>query len=304
MNNKKITYHFEPVLECEMCGDLTEHHKVIGIRMNRTQGFRPKKKDGITVSVKRCRKCGLHYASPMPVPNSIHDHYEVPPEEYWIPEYFEINEHYYVTQLNTAKKLIGYKPGMTALDIGAGLGKAMIAMEKAGFDTWGIEASDSYRQAAISRMKIHSDRLKSGMIEDTDFPENSFDFISYGAVLEHLYHPAYCISKAMKWLKPGGAIFIEVPSAKYFAARLVNFYYRLRGTNFVCNISPMHTPFHLYEFTHKSFLELAQRSGFKVSKYKYLVAKTILFPRIMRPPLDLYMKWTGTGMQLEMWLSK
>ena len=33
----------------------------------------------------------------------------------------------------------------------------------------------------------------------------------------------------------------------------------MRGTNYVTNISPMHSPFHLYEFGLKSFEELGKK---------------------------------------------
>ena len=61
-----------------------------------------------------------------------------------------------------------------------------------------------FYERAISKMNIDPGKLKLGMIEDVDYPENHFDFITFGAVLEHLYHPAASIEKAMKWLKPGG----------------------------------------------------------------------------------------------------
>jgi 2-polyprenyl-3-methyl-5-hydroxy-6-metoxy-1,4-benzoquinol methylase len=43
------------------------------------------------------------------------------------------------------------------------------------------------------------------------FPEAHFDFITFGAVLEHLYDPSMSIHKAMSWLKPSGIMHIEVP---------------------------------------------------------------------------------------------
>ena len=56
----------------------------------------------------------------------------------------------------------------------------------------------------------------------------SFDFISFGAVLEHLYDPDFAISRALQWLKPDGLIHLEVPSANWLVRRSVNAYFRLR----------------------------------------------------------------------------
>ena len=72
-NSKK--YYFEEVKNCEMCGDESQGHIVLGQRLNQSQGFSPKKKTGITVSVMKCKKCGLIYAQPLPIPFDIQDHY-------------------------------------------------------------------------------------------------------------------------------------------------------------------------------------------------------------------------------------
>src|SRR5205085_2091982 len=156
-----LRYYFNHVSHCEMCGDNTESHKVIGQRLNQSQGLHPKKKSGISVSVKKCTNCSLIYSSPQPIPFDIQDHYGTP-------------------------------------------------------------------------------------------PENFFDFITFGAVLEHLYHPAACLEKALQWLKPEGILQVEVPSSKHLVSKLINIYFTLIGTNFVTNISPMHAPFHMYEFSLKS----------------------------------------------------
>jgi 2-polyprenyl-3-methyl-5-hydroxy-6-metoxy-1,4-benzoquinol methylase len=299
-----ISYRFEEVLNCEMCGDPATKHKIIGQRLNKTQGLRPRKKEGITVSVKKCTQCKLIYSSPLPVPFNIQDHYGIPPESYWQPGYFKTDPGYFSDQITTAKKLLNFKPGMKSLDIGAGIGKCMISMQNAGFDSYGFEPSQPYYDRAISKMNISKDKLRLGMIEEMDHEENSFDFITYSAVFEHLYHPAFCLKKSLKWLKPGGVIHIEVPSSSYLAARLVNFYYRLTGTNYVSNLSPMHVPFHLYEFSLKSFTELSGSAGFTIKHHTYYVGKSILVPKLVAPVLHRCMKWTNTGMQLEIWLSK
>ncbi|HEX2536103.1 MAG TPA: hypothetical protein VHK69_20315, partial [Chitinophagaceae bacterium] len=61
-----LRYYFEEVTRCEMCGDSTANHKVLGQRLNQSQGLQPKKKSGISVSVKKCSRCELIYSSPQP----------------------------------------------------------------------------------------------------------------------------------------------------------------------------------------------------------------------------------------------
>ncbi len=45
-------YSFEEITICEMCGDHTINHKILGQRLNQSQGLNPKKKSGISVSIK------------------------------------------------------------------------------------------------------------------------------------------------------------------------------------------------------------------------------------------------------------
>jgi len=297
-------YFFEDVTNCEMCGDVTTFHKVLGQRLNVSQGLSPKKKTGISVSVKRCNKCGLIYSSPQPIPFEINDHYGIPADSYWKPGYFEIEPHYFLAQIEEVKKLLPFEKGMKALDVGAGLGKAMLALESAGFDCYGFEPSKPFYERAITKMGINPQRIKLGAVEQLDYPNNSFDFITYGAVFEHLYHPASNLEKSLKWLKPQGIVHIEVPSSRWLISRFINFYYKVAGTSYVTNLSPMHVPFHLYEFDLKSFQLLGQRLGFSILKHKYDVCDIHHVPKILHPVFRSFMKRTNTGMQLTVYLKK
>lgn len=302
MPNKQYT--FEEVANCEMCGDSTSTHRIMGQRLNVSQGLRPKRKTGITVSVRKCKKCQLIYSSPQPIPFDIQDHYGVPPESYWIPEYFVWTPVYFSAEIDTLKNLMDIKKGMKALDIGAGIGKCMLSLENAGFDAYGFEPSKPFYERAISSMNISTSKLELGKIEDIDYEPSTFDFITFGAVFEHLYHPAFCLEKAIHWLKPGGIIQIEVPSSNHLIAKLLNTYYRVSGSNYVTNLSPMHTPFHLYEFGYKSFVELSKKLHYTIIKHDYQVCSIYHVPKVLHPIFKSIMKRTNSGMQLTVWLTK
>jgi 2-polyprenyl-3-methyl-5-hydroxy-6-metoxy-1,4-benzoquinol methylase len=288
-----------------MCGESTNEHAIIGHRLSRSQGMNPRGKKGITTTIARCNNCRLIYPNPQPVPYSIQDHYDVPPESYWKPEYFVLDPHYFSHELQRVAGLTPFKKGMTALDIGAGLGKCMLALQAFGFESYGIEPSKSFYNKAIEGMGINPGRLKLGMIEEVEYEDEFFDFITFGAVLEHLYNPAVSLEGAMKWLKPGGLMHIEVPSADYLISKVINLYYTLTGTSYVTNTSPMHEPYHLYEFTYRSFEKLAERTKmFEIVFHEYFACSAAPFPKIMRPLIERVMGWTNTGMQLSIWLKK
>jgi 2-polyprenyl-3-methyl-5-hydroxy-6-metoxy-1,4-benzoquinol methylase len=286
-----------------MCLAKDSFQKVLGKRLNHSQGKKPSKLTGITVSVVQCKNCGLIFSNPQPVPEKMSDHYGTPPETYWTEDYFKVNPDYWNFELIRLRKLMTIKPGMKALDIGAGIGKCMIALNNAGFDAYGFEPSVPFYERALDKMNIDKDKLKLDSIESAEYAEKFFDFISFGAVLEHLYDPDYSIKKALSWLKPGGIIQIEVPSSNWLINRLGNFYYRLSCTDYVANISPMHNPFHLYEFSLKSFQEHAKRNNYEIALHEYYVGLTYM-PKIIDKFLFKIMEQTETGMQLCVWLKK
>ena len=299
-----MKYNFKNIVKCEMCGNPSTGHRVMGMRLNSTQGKRPKTKTGIAIGVMQCTKCELIYSSPQPIPNDIQDHYGTLPEEYWKEDYFKWTPDYFSSQIQFVKKTIEFHDGMKALDVGAGLGKAMLSLEHHGFEAYGLEPSMPFHKRAIEKMGIQPDRLKLGAIEELEYAENYFDFITFGAVLEHLYSPKSSIEKALKWLKPGGVIQIEVPSSKWLISKYVNSYFRLRGTNYVTNLSPMHSPYHLYEFDLKSFKELGKRIGYSIEYYEYSVCEIYFIPKFLHPIFRWYMKKTNKGMQLTVYLKK
>lgn len=302
MSNQK-RYYFNHIDNCNMCGEKTDTHKILGKRLNNSQGKNPKNKIGITTTIVRCTNCGLVYSNPQPVPFDIQDHYGVPPESYWEENYFTVTDDYFQSAIEKLSKLLDIKEGIKSLDIGAGLGKQMIALSKAGFDAYGFEPSKPFYERAISKMGINPNKLKLGMIEEVEYPENHFDFISFGAVLEHLYDPSASVLKAMKWLKPNGIIHIEVPSSNWLIGKIINLYYKLIRTDYVGNLSPMHRPFHLHEFGLKSFQEHAEQHSYELAFHEYYVCQTYM-PKIADYFLKPYMRWTNTGMQLCVWLRK
>lgn len=286
-----------------MCGASATFFRTLGKRLNKSQGKNPRGKVGITTTIQQCKKCDLIFSNPLPIPESLQDHYGMPPESYWVESYFEVDPNYFLGVIQWLQQQMPIQNGMKALDIGAGIGKSMIALERAGFDVYGIEPSIPFYERALSRTKISPNRITNKAIEEADFEAEQFDFITFGAVLEHLYDPGLSIEKALNWLKPGGLIHIEVPSAHWLTNRLINRYYRMRGLDYVANLSPMHEPFHLYEFGLKSFQAHAANHGYQIADHQFMVCDTFL-PKALDFIIKPYMAKTNKGMQLAILLRK
>jgi SAM-dependent methyltransferase len=281
-----------------MCGD--SDARTLGRRLNCHQGLRPRRLVGVATTVVECLTCRLIYANPRPVPVAFAQHYDRAPEQYWAPSYFAQAAGYFDASAASFRRLWGGSTTPRALDVGAGIGKAMASLELNGFDAFGLEPSPAFRDAAIAN-GVQPGRLQLATIEDAVYEPRSFDLISFGAVLEHLHDPAAALERAVSWVAPGGLIFVEVPSARWLLARLLNLAYRLRGLDYVTHLSPMHQPFHLYEFTPQCFERHARRAAYEVVEQRFLPCESF-----MPKPADRFarriMAATGTGMQLELWL--
>ena len=271
-----------------------------------TSGIRPSNRSGVTTTIQRCTRCGLVFANPTPIPQDLGQHYDVPAENYWTTQDLTVTDTYFAGQIESFHRLWDQnrnRSDMTALDIGAGVGRAMVQLSNAGFDVFGLEPSAAFREFAVARNGISPDKLSQASLEEADYPRETFDFITFGAVLEHLPDPASCLERALRWARPGGLIHVEVPSSDWFMARMLDLVYRIQGLDYTTHLSPMHVPYHLYEFTMASFEQHAKRAGYEIAWHRRFVGSTYA-PGWLRWSLTQLMQRSGTGMQLEVWLRR
>lgn len=179
----------------------------------------------------------------------------------------------------------------------------MKAFQNAGLDVYGIEPSEPFYNRAIEQMGFGKEQLQLKAVEDASFEKEFFDIVSISAVLEHVYDPSETIKKSMEWLKKDGLLHIEVPSSSWLVNSLANFIYKIQGYDFVANISPMHSPFHLYEFELDSFKLNSELLNYDIAEHRYYVADTFL-PKFLDPIVKPWMKFRNSGMQIEVWLRK
>lgn len=304
-SSKSKTYTFVYSDKCNMCQAGPQDQAFVGRRLDQRQGLWPKRVPGIAGSVFSCRRCGLLYPNPMPIPASIGQHYDVNPEEYWPESYFENIPTAESYQVKTLRKLMGSSlEGKKVLDVGSGVGVWMIAFQRLGLDAYGIEPSKTFRDAAIARNGISPDKIQLSSLEDADFPDNTFAFINMSAVVEHLVDPAASIARAVKWLEPGGLLYVEVPSARFLQTRMVRWFYRLTGAGeYMINLSPMHKPYHLYEFGLKSFEAHGKLAGYSVRFHEFHPC-AMGKPAFVKTFFENLMRRTDTGMQLSVWIER
>lgn len=300
MIKKQVTYTFTYAEKCNMCAGTD--FKVLGKRLSQSQGKNPQRKTGITTTVVQCNTCGLIFANPVPVPQDIADHYDVEVDDYFEAGFKEPPADYFQKELTYFKSIYQNQSGLRGLDIGTGLGGIMRALERGGLEAHGLEPSKSFYDFAVSK-GIPRDRIQNRSTEDADFPSEYFDLIIFSAVFEHLYDPNQALVNALKWLKPGGIIYIGVPSNRIFIQLLANLFYKLKGLDYVSNISPMHAPFHLYEFGKETFDKNSKINNYSIAHFEYWTVRDYLFPKFSFFVRKL-IKLTKSDMNLTIWLRK
>jgi SAM-dependent methyltransferase len=122
----------------------------------------------------------------------------------------------------------------------------------------GIEPSAEFARYASEYSGVEVIRAS---IEQSNFPSASFDVVILGAVLEHLYYPNETIGEIARILRRGGVLFVDVPNEAGLYFRIGNIYERLRGRDWVVNLAPTFSPFHVFGFTPRSLRALLGKHG-------------------------------------------
>ena len=210
---------------------------------------------GVESEIWRCRECGLIFPNPMPVPvGGLQQHYSEPPNEYFQNHEPERKESAAAALLRRAQQLTKGKGRL--LDVGSGRGEFLRAALSEGWDPIGIEPSEVFAKHAE---EFSGAVVRRESIERCNFEDEAFDVVILSAVLEHLYHPNDTMREIARVLRPGGALFVDVPNEEGLYFRVGNFYQRIRLRDWVVNTAPTFSPFHLFGFGPRSLRKLLKR---------------------------------------------
>ncbi len=209
-------------------------------------------------NISQCNTCGFHFTNPRPSLDHIGPYYES--EDYvshsktsagFINRLFHISRIY---SLNYKKRVVSrYSEGNSLLDYGCGTGEFVHTMEKAAWNSIGIEPNATARKLASSLCK--SEILKESSLDNLD--KASFDAITLWHVMEHIYPIKDRIPKFHDLLSKQGTLFVALPNMLSYDAKKYGQYW-----------AAWDVPRHIYHFSPESVNRLLSQFGFKMIKTK------------------------------------
>ena len=211
-------------------------------------------------SILHCSKCAVRYTSPLPSQEEIGQYYKfieyishTDVKEGWM------NRLYHLIRTKTlAQKthwiqslFTGHKGHL--LDIGAGTGAFVNAMQQKAWKVTGLEPDATTRDKAYENYKL---QLRS---TDTifDLPNNEYEVITMWHVLEHVHALKPYLHQCFKSLKQNGRLIIAVPNYTSYDAKYYKKYW-----------AAYDLPRHLYHFSPKSMTTLLNEIGFELVSLK------------------------------------
>jgi SAM-dependent methyltransferase len=224
-------------IPCNVCGSTD------------VEAIRSKDRHGQPLRSVICRRCGLVWTDPRLTPDEVRDFYT---RQYRL-EYkgaYEPRPRHRYRNARTARtrleRLAGVvRPGACVLDVGAGSGEVVYLLRAMGCDASGVEPNEAYARYASETLGLP---VTCGFYQDARVEPGSLDAVTMFHTVEHLENPVEVMAKAAEWLKPGGALVVEVPNVEAVCQQPHQQFHR--G--------------HLYHFNIPTLGAVFRRTGFEV----------------------------------------
>ena len=243
-------------LPCGACGSARRKH--LGWRGgNAHQGGQ-----GVRVEIVRCETCRHLYPHPMPFPRREISSLYNDTESYFSAHDIEEKKRIGRESIKNVEQKLGGRGRL--LDVGCGRGEMLWAAREAGWEFEGVDVSPAHLAWARANFGIDA---RLGALEQIRFPEEHFDAVIMGGVIEHLYEPFSTLREVFRVLKPGGVFFFDAPNEDGLYMRVGNFYMRVLGRDWVVNLAPTFAPYHVQGFNRSSVQRLIQRVGLEVTDF-------------------------------------
>jgi SAM-dependent methyltransferase len=230
----------------------------------------------------RCRGCGLIRVEPMPDPETVRRLYT---ENYFDRDFscgvrkgtYLENEAMRVTEYREIlSEIRARKPDGRLLEVGCAAGSFLNYARRSGYRVEGVDISEWAAETAGEQFGVE---VSVGRLMEIEFPDESFEIIFFGDLLEHESDPLEFMNEVRRLLKPGGLVAVKVPTyvdSFYFRmARLVPktlllalLNNRLLRAMKLSHEGPDAPPYHLYEFSRRTLALLCEKVGLNVVSHQ------------------------------------
>jgi SAM-dependent methyltransferase len=210
-----------------------------------------------------CGCCGIIFIHPQPTADEIARMYA---KEYFEGDfrcghagsYFDEKTQSSLVDETLLHRIKSFKPAGRFLEIGCAGGAFLHAAQQIGFDVKGVEFSDAAAQ--LAREKFGLD-VFTGDVSDATFPDNTFDVVFMGDVLEHLPNPVATCREVFRIMAPGGVFVIECPmQTNTLFSRMGFLAYDMLGKKAAVHLPP----YHLFEYRPASMAAMLRHCGFGI----------------------------------------
>lgn len=154
---------------------------------------------------------------------------------------------------------------LSVLDIGCGSGALSEALQKRGYEVWGIEENVQAAKKAQKRItKVLNTDLHNISEIKTDIKGKQFDYLVFSDVLEHIYDPYLIIRQYSQFLKKGGTLLVSVPNAVVWTNRIKFLFGFFNYTD-----TGVMDRTHIRFFTFKTVGRIIKEAGYEIAGFDY-----------------------------------
>ena len=260
-----MSFEFRSIV-CPTCGvDDTE-------LCGRRGGVAHRAGAGQVCTIVRCRRCSLLYPNPFPFPTDLDALYSNTDDYFYAHPDQETKTAFREILITDLEQLTA---GRRLLDVGAGLGETVAAATRRGWDAYGVDTAARFVKRAE---QLCPGRIFQGSLDDVPSAITSqpFDAVVLAAVLEHLHEPGKMLASIARLLKPSGIIFLDVPNESGLYFWIGNLWNKLQGRDWVVNLAPTFSPYHVFGFNRKSLTKILHVNGFQIERLNIYPGRSLL----------------------------
>jgi SAM-dependent methyltransferase len=218
-----------------------------------------------TFALEQCLSCGQIMQNPLPTAAQLSKGYSAQYAPYR-PAWKEPGKPLWklLRDLTTARRmrrLQTFGTGQRLLEVGCGAGDFLHAANRAGWQVSAVEYSSVLAEALSTELGFD---VRAGDLAPGVWQEQSFDAVVMWSVLEHLQDPLAALRIASSYLKPGGKLFIQIPTL----------YGIRRGLRFRDYWALLDLPRHLSFFDKPLLADLCRRAGLELTVFETPLLET------------------------------